>query len=49
MYLILLKIFKCKKICKNNIPLIEDNAIYFGNYNYIKEKVFSGSYGAFPS
>ena len=38
-----------KKICKrNNIPLIEDNAIYFGNYNYIKgKKVFSGSYGDF--
>ena len=38
-----------KKVCKkHNIPLIEDNAIYFGNYNYIKgKKVFSGSYGDF--
>ena len=36
-----------KSVCKKfNVPLIEDNAIYFGNYTDIKgKKVFSGSYG----
>ena len=38
---------KIKKLCKiKKIPLIEDNAIYFGNY-YKKKltKVFAGSFG----
>ena len=40
-------IIDVKKICKkNNIPLIEDNAIYFGNYYKTKKiKVFAGSFG----
>lgn len=40
-------IIQIKKICsKKNIPLIEDNAIYFGNYiKKNKRKIFSGSFG----
>ncbi len=36
-----------KKICsKKKIPLIEDNAIYFGNFKKIKgKKIFAGSFG----
>ena len=30
---------------KKNILLIEDNAIYYGNYKSISEKIFSGSFG----
>lgn len=38
---------KLKKICeKNKILLIEDNAIYLGNYHKDKEnKIYSGSFG----
>jgi len=38
-----------KNICKKHkVTLIEDNAIYFGNYNYVNgKKFFSGSYGDF--
>ena len=36
-----------KSICrKRKIPLIEDNAIYFGNYKKIKsKKIYAGSFG----
>jgi len=42
-------ILKIKKICKKkNIPLIEDNAIYFGNYvKKGNKKIYSGSFGDF--
>ena len=38
---------KLKKVCeKNKILLIEDNAIYLGNYHKDKEnKIYSGSFG----
>lgn len=38
---------KIKDICKKNkIPLIEDNAIYFGNFKKIKnKKIYAGSFG----
>ena len=38
---------RLKKICvKNKILLIEDNAIYLGNYhNHNKNKIYSGSFG----
>ena len=40
---------KIKRICnKKKVQLIEDNAIYFGNYKMIKKrKIFSGSFGDF--
>ena len=40
---------KIKKICNNrNVQLIEDNAIYFGNFKILKnKKIFSGSFGDF--
>jgi|TARA_B110000211_G_scaffold192176_1_gene219332 dTDP-4-amino-4,6-dideoxygalactose transaminase len=40
-------IINIKKICnKTKIPLIEDNAIYFGNYyKRGKEKIYTGSFG----
>ena len=42
-------ILNVKKICKKNkIPLIEDNAIYFGNYlRFNKKRLYSGSFGDF--
>lgn len=42
-------ILKIKKICKKNgVTLIEDNAIYFGNYFKSKsKKIYSGSFGDF--
>ena len=42
-------ILNVKKICKKNkIPLIEDNAIYFGNYlRSNKKRLYSGSFGDF--
>ncbi len=42
-------ILNVKKICKKNkIPLIEDNAIYFGNYlRSNRKKIYSGSFGDF--
>ena len=38
---------KVKKICKEKkIPLIEDNAIYFGNFkNKNKKRIYAGSFG----
>ena len=38
---------KIKSICnKRKIPLIEDNAIYFGNFKKIKKKkIYAGSFG----
>lgn len=38
---------KIKNICKNKkIPLVEDNAIYFGNYiKKNNKKIYSGSFG----
>ena len=40
---------KVKRVCIiKKVPLIEDNAIYFGNFKKIKnKKIFSGSFGDF--
>lgn len=40
---------KVKRVCNNKkVPLIEDNAIYFGNFKKVKnKKIFSGSFGDF--
>ena len=42
-------IMKIQRVCKKkNIPLIEDNAIYFGNYiSKGNKKIYSGSFGDF--
>ena len=40
---------KVKRVCNNKkVPLIEDNAIYFGNFKKVKnKKIYSGSFGDF--